>query len=318
MAQKFVNNLTVKLVGNITTSQTTITVDTTSRFPSLQLGDWFYLTITDKREGGELRWEVVKVNSWTGTTLTCVRAQDNTIAQSWLSGSELSLRITASDMFDYEQLKDSKGQINGIAPLDPTGKVAASYLYDVVNSSTQASLDLKTSIAVSATNAVHVIRKNNWVWNFDGNVTGALRIKLTGLYDKSLSGGMTLLVTQNGTTDGVYPDYEFYVGGNWRTTDKVWHNTEARVITNANEVSNVRFCHDGVDCYIVIGEVNKVWSYPRLVIKDLITNVIAAGYTPDAEVSVVTALPATVQSTIAVKGLGQIADFTSALNAALV
>ena len=143
MAQKFVNNLTVKLIGDITTTQTTITVDTTSRFPLLQLGDWFYLTITDKREGVELRWEVVKVNSWTGTTLTCVRAQDGTTAQSWLSGSELSLRITAADMFDYEQLKDSKGQINGIAPLDPAGKIATNYLYDVVNSSTQTALNAK-------------------------------------------------------------------------------------------------------------------------------------------------------------------------------
>lgn len=146
MAQKFVNNLTVKLIGDITTTQTTITVDTTSRFPLLQLGDWFYLTITDKREGVELRWEVVKVSSWTGTTLTCVRAQDGTTAQSWLSGSELSLRITAADMFDYEQLKDSKGQINGIAPLDPAGKVATNYLYDVVNSSTQTALDSKATI----------------------------------------------------------------------------------------------------------------------------------------------------------------------------
>lgn len=318
MAQKFVNNLTVKLIGDITTTQTTLTVDTTSRFPLLQLGDWFYLTITDKREGGELRWEVVKVNSWTGTTLTCVRAQDGTTAQSWLSGSELSLRITAADMFDYEQLKDSKGQINGIAPLDPAGKIATNYLYDVINSSTQTALDLKTSTVVSTANAVHVIRKNNWVWNFDNAVTGALRFKITGLYSKTLSGGMTVLITQNSTADGVYPDYEFYISGNWRTSGTTWHNTEARVSTIANEVNNIRFAHDGVDCYILIGATNKVWNFPRVVVKDLITNTVAAGYTPELEVSIVTTLPATVQSTIAVKGLGQIDDFTSALTAALV
>ena len=318
MAQKFVNNLLVTTTANITAAQTTISVTSTAKFPSMQIGDWFYLTITDKREGGELRWEIVRVTSWSGTTLTCVRGQDGTTGQVWNSGSELTLRVVAADMYDYEELKDSKGQINGLAPLDPAGKVAAAYLYDVVNGSTQAALDTKVSTVISSVNAAHVLRKNNWIWNFDGTVTGAIQFKITGLYTRTMSGGMKVLVTQNNTADGNYPDYEFYVGGNWRNSGTTWHNTEARVDTDANEVNNVKFAHNGTDVFILIGDTNKVWNFPRIVVKDLITNTVAAGYTPDLEVTVVTALPATVQSTIVVKGLGRITDFTSALTAALV
>ena len=318
MGQKFVNNLAVKLVGDISNVAVNITVDTTVGFPVLALGDWFYLTITDKREGGEIRWEIVKVNAVTGNTLSVVRGQDGTTAQNWLDGSDLTLRVVAQDMNELEAFKDSKNQPNGIAPLDSGSKVPVTNLPDYITPSTQTQLDNRVKTVVNTTNAVHVIRKDNWVWNFDNAVTGALRFNITGLYSRTLSGGMSVLITQNSTSDGTYPDYEFYVSGNWRTSGTTWHNTEARVCTVANEVNNVRFAHDGVDCYILIGDTNKVWNFPRIVIKDLITNTVAAGYTPDLEVALVTSLPSTVQSVIAVKGLGQISDFTSALTTALV
>lgn len=318
MGQKFVNNLAVKLVGDISNVTVSISVDSTVGFPVLALGDWLYLTITDKREGGETRWEIVKVNAVTGNTLSVTRGRDGTTAQNWLDGSDLTLRVVAQDMNELEAFKDSKSQAGGLAPLDGGSKVPTANLPDYITLSTQMQLDNRVKTVINTTNAVHVIRKDNWVWNFDNAVTGALRFKITGLFSRSLSGGMSILITQNSATDGVYPDYEFYVSGNWRTSGTTWHNTEARVSTVANEVNNVRFAHDGVDCYILIGDTNKVWNFPRVVVKDLITNTVAAGYTPELEVSVVTTLPATVQSTIAVKGLGQINDFTSALTASLV
>ncbi len=123
MTQLFVNNLVVKLASGIDNINNTIAVENTTGFPVMAQGDWFYLTLSDKREGGELRWEVVKVTSYSANTLTVIRAQGDTTAQSWSVGSELSLRVTAADMFELEAFKDSKGQVNGLAPLDSSSQV---------------------------------------------------------------------------------------------------------------------------------------------------------------------------------------------------
>jgi len=123
MTQLFVNNLVVKLASGIDNISNTIAVENTTSFPVMVQGDWFYLTLSDKREGGELRWEVVKVTSYSTNTLTVIRAQSDTTAQSWSVGSELSLRVTAADMFELEAFKDSKGQVNGLAPLDSSSQV---------------------------------------------------------------------------------------------------------------------------------------------------------------------------------------------------
>jgi len=123
MTQLFVNNLVVKLASGIDNISNTIAVENTTDFPVMVQGDWFYLTLSDKREGGELRWEVVKVTSYSANTLTVIRAQGDTTAQSWSVGSELSLRVTAADMFELEAFKDSKGRVNGLAPLDSSSQV---------------------------------------------------------------------------------------------------------------------------------------------------------------------------------------------------
>lgn len=98
MAQIFVNNLAVAITASMTATQLTAEVDSTANFPVLGVDDWFHLTIASLSEGVEVAWEVVKVTSWTGTTLTIVRAQDNTAGQIWTAGDEISLRVTASDI----------------------------------------------------------------------------------------------------------------------------------------------------------------------------------------------------------------------------
>ncbi len=317
MAQKFVNNLVVTLTANINANQTSISVNSTAKFPVLELGDWFYLTISDKREGGELRWEVIKVNSWSGNTLTCIRGQDSTVGQLWSTGAELSLRITAADMFDYEQLKDSKGQLNGIAPL-VAGTVPTSFLPDYINPSTAASIGTRVKTTVESPNATHTLRKDSWLWNFDGAVTGAIAIELVGMWGHTISGAMELVVTQNHTVDGVYPDYSFYLGGNWRAGDHAWHNTEARVVSNSNDTVSVRFASNGVDkVYMVLGDVSTQWKYPRIIVKDAVTNDLVA-YSPEFVITLETALPSQVNSTINLQSVGTPADFNTALTAALV
>jgi hypothetical protein len=129
---------------------------------------------------------------------------------------------------------------------------------------------------------------------------------------------MEVLLTQTNTTVGSYPDYLFYIGGNWRGNDQTWYNTEARVDTVSNATLSVRFAHNTTDVFIIIGETNTVWNFPRLVVRDMITNNVAAGYVPGIELSIVTTLPTSVDSTIAVSGLGSYSDFNTAFTAALV
>jgi len=149
-------------------------------------------------------------------------------------------------------------------------------------------------------NIQHSIRNSaSWVYNQDGAVTGAIQIKITGLYSQTLSGGMEIAITQNSGTDGTYIDYLLYVGGNWRSSDHTWHNTKATIIGSTSPAQlNVRFCYNTTDVFIVIGDVTSTWGYPRVVVKDIISNAIISGYSPDFVISTITTLPTTTASTI--------------------
>jgi hypothetical protein len=313
MGQKFVNNLVLALSSDITSSTVAIPVVSSLALPVLGVGDFIYLTIYDIREGGELRWEIVKVNNYSSNTLQVVRAQNGTLAQNWSSGAQLGNRVIALDMQSLIDFKDSKNALNGLAPL-VNGTVPVSNLPSYVNSAVQTQLNTKVSNTITSVNASHTIQNPDWIANFDGTVTGALQIKITGLYTQTLSGGMEILLTQNNVVSGVYPDYVFYIGGNWRGNDQSWYNTEARVDTVSLNSLNVRFAHNGSDAFIVVGEPNTVWNFPRLVIRDMITNNVAAGYIPGIEVSLVTVLPTHIDSTILVSGLGTYANFYDAFN----
>jgi hypothetical protein len=116
MAQLFKNNVMAVTAADITDTTISIPVVSTATLPVLGAGDWFYLTLTDKREGGELRWEIVKVTSYLNNELTVVRGQDGTSAQEWALGSELSLRVTAGDMQELENFKDTHSHA-ALAPL---------------------------------------------------------------------------------------------------------------------------------------------------------------------------------------------------------
>ena len=151
--------------------------------------------------------------------------------------------------------------------------------------------------SISSSNAIHTIRNaSNWIYNEDGAVTGALQIKLIGMYSQSLSGGMNITVTQNSGADGVFPDYSFYIAGNWRATDHLWHNTKARCLTTGSTM-NIRYCNDGTDVFIVIGDISTVWNYPRMIISDIISNAIISGFTVDFAISRITSYPSIINTT---------------------
>lgn len=67
-----------------------------ANFPSLGASDYFYATL--ESSGGTS--EIVRVTARSGDSLTVVRAQESTTANSFAAGSRFELRVTAQSVFD--------------------------------------------------------------------------------------------------------------------------------------------------------------------------------------------------------------------------
>ena len=92
MAVVFSNNAVTTLAGSVSTSATSITVADGSVFPDVSsASDHTYITLEDVNSNRE----IVKLTNRSGNTLTVVRGQDGTTAQSFSSGDKVELRITA-------------------------------------------------------------------------------------------------------------------------------------------------------------------------------------------------------------------------------
>jgi hypothetical protein len=73
-----------------------LTAGNGANFPALGIGDYFYATL--ESTGGT--FEVVKVTARSGDSMTVLRAQEGSIANSFAAGSRLELRITAQTVID--------------------------------------------------------------------------------------------------------------------------------------------------------------------------------------------------------------------------
>lgn len=94
MGLKFTNNATSTLASNITSSQTTITVQSAdaATFPTLGANDWCPVTVVD----GAGNMEIMRCTGRSGSTLTVVRAQEGTTGKSFTSGARVDVRLTAA------------------------------------------------------------------------------------------------------------------------------------------------------------------------------------------------------------------------------
>lgn len=97
MDLKFTNNASAKLLYDVSSTDTSIVVESGkgSLFPSLVSPEYFYVTLV-----GDNKLEIVKVINRIDDTFTIIRSQDNTDAHSFLSGDLVELRITASALND--------------------------------------------------------------------------------------------------------------------------------------------------------------------------------------------------------------------------
>ena len=99
MGVVFTNNAETTLAAAISsTSATSISVSSSSSFPSLAAGEYFYATVDDGTNH-----EIVKVTGISGTTWTVVRAADNSTARTIANGSTVQLRATSALLTDIQE-----------------------------------------------------------------------------------------------------------------------------------------------------------------------------------------------------------------------
>ena len=97
------------------------------------------------------------------------------------------------------------------------------------------------------------------------SVSGAIKIKLPETVFPMLR--FTVRVY---TYDGL--SFDIYCGGH--TSSGLWYNTFAYMTTANRSALNVRFTYDGVNMYVMIGELASTWAYPQVFITD-----VQVGYT---------------------------------------
>lgn len=131
---QFANFAFTELAEAVNTSQTTISVNSTSDFifEGAQLGgtDWFYLTLMDSNSFNNgldppSTYEIVKVTAVNYTTkvLTVVRASDYTTATAFSQCDYAVLRLNAAAIYDSEDC--AAGGSGGTGPTGSTGPTGA-------------------------------------------------------------------------------------------------------------------------------------------------------------------------------------------------
>lgn len=131
-----------------------------SLFPALGAGDYFYATLVSS--GGT--YEVVKVTARVGDTMTVVRAQEGTTAQSFASGSRIELRVTAAAVRDgIADAIPPRLDIADITALRaktwPTGRPSVVNLASLVTPGDDGALFYWDSTSTAADNGTTVIKE---------------------------------------------------------------------------------------------------------------------------------------------------------------
>ena len=105
LIELYANNAYSQLAGNITGSQTTITVTsgTASRFPSPVSGTQFFRLTVTGQNSPNVSIEIMYVTAVSGSTFTVIRGQEGTTAQAWSLGDLVGLEPTAGMMNQFVQ-----------------------------------------------------------------------------------------------------------------------------------------------------------------------------------------------------------------------
>ena len=109
----FANNINAELAGGISSAETTLTLNSTLNLPtSIPSGSVLALTLCNATATTPATvYEIVYVTAISGATLTVIRAQEGTSAQTWLTGNAAFSGPTAGQMQSFIQ-----GSSSGVTP----------------------------------------------------------------------------------------------------------------------------------------------------------------------------------------------------------
>ena len=109
----FSNNCETTLAAPITTvGQTTIVLASSANIPSIPAGDYWVLTLNDALTGNV--YEIVWVTGAVGATLTVLRGQEGTAANTWLVGDDAYATDTAATLNNFVTLSPNAQQSGSI------------------------------------------------------------------------------------------------------------------------------------------------------------------------------------------------------------
>jgi hypothetical protein len=177
------NNASGTLATSINASDTGIVLTTGNgaNFPALGASDYFYATL--ESTGGT--FEVIKVTARSGDSMTVVRAQDGSAANSFAAGSRIELRVTAQSVLDaVDQVTAAQVEFTPVGALTATNVQAAiaEVVTDLALSSGSSTVGfLQSGTGAVATNVQAKLRQTVSVKDFgaigDGVVDDLLAIQ---------------------------------------------------------------------------------------------------------------------------------------------
>ena len=128
-----------------------------------------------------------------------------------------------------------------------------------------------------------------------GGVTGALCITLPVSWTATM---MSFQATIYNYADNDSTTY-FISGYNYNGGNGSWVSCTAHAI--GKRILNVRFGHNGTKCVIIIGETNTTWSYPKLVISNLLighSGIVDKTWCTGWSIAPITTLPSNISKVI--------------------
>lgn len=217
-----------------------VAAGTGTLFPTLGASDYFYATLVSA--GGT--YEVIKVTARVGDTMTIVRAQEGTTAQSFASGSRIEVRVTAASITD---MVDEHDQASEIA-LTPSGYTTADDVqegFDDLGSSAGTSKIgfLQTGTGAQARSAQDKLREYVSVKDF-GAVGDGITDD-TAAFQAAFSSGEYGIFVPNGTyvVDSVTGS-DIYLFGSGTIKKKAATKGEMIYLTGSNVIEGVTFDYD--------------------------------------------------------------------------
>jgi hypothetical protein len=121
LLEQFKNFATTQTTNVLAPGDTSIIVANGSVFPTLTVGQYFYMNLADSINplSPPTKREIVKVTARSGNTLTVVRGQDGTTALSWDASTYAELRVVAATFTDIHDqiLLDVPTSVNALTSL---------------------------------------------------------------------------------------------------------------------------------------------------------------------------------------------------------